>query len=107
MTSFLVARHDKKTVVINILQSHYLGVLVLIDLFQESVRSLTAVRSSVLTAGDSADSGSSHCAQDTQVFETVEMLLLFCGPTLPAAVREEIEMGVARGAWVSAVWTRV
>ena len=77
------------------------GVLVLIDMFQSYMRKLTVVRSSVLTAGESDESSS--CTKDAQifqVFETLEVLLLFSGSVLTPTMREEIEICVGQGMYV-------
>jgi hypothetical protein len=73
------------------------GILVLVDLFQSEIKSLTAVRSSVLTAGDEQEISAAKIVLSSAVFETVEALLLFSGPVLTVMMREEIEIGVGQG----------
>ena len=70
-------------------------------MFQSYMRKLTVVRSSVLTAGESDESSS--CTKDAQifqVFETLEVLLLFSGSVLTPTMREEIEICVGQGMYV-------
>lgn len=80
--------------------SFLLGVLVLIDSFVSSVRTLTAVRSSVLTAGDDEDKNNSRDDHGSEIFETLEILLLFSGSVLPQSMREDIEICVGRGTYM-------
>ena len=71
--------------------------LVLIDLFKSELRTLTAIRSSVLTAGDSDDKNTLENVNISLVFETLEVLLLYSGPTVTVSMREEIEICVGHG----------
>ena len=75
-----------------------IGVLILIDMFQSCMRTLTAIRSSVLTAGESEESSSrTGDAQTALVFETIEVLLLLSGSVITPSMREEIELCVGQG----------
>lgn len=75
------------------------GVLVLIDFFKSELRALTAVRSSVLTAGEDEKSVNKSL-KTSLLFETMEILLLFSGSVLTASMREEIEICVGHGTYV-------
>lgn len=76
----------------------------MVDLFQSEIKSLTAVRSSVLTAGDNEEISAAKTVISSVVFETVEALLLFSGPVLTVMMREEIEIGVGQGTYVHCLY---